>query len=220
MIASTLSSNVLNPLSNTDTVQDALNWLNDFKLAHAPVVKENVFLGVVNEESLIEERNVDATLNTHLNIQNNLFVYEETHIYDVLKLVNQAKLSMVPVVSQNNIYKGFISLQTLVEQSAEMYALSEPGGILVIEINHKNNSLVYIAQIIEAENAQILSSYVQSFPNSTKLEVTMKINRTDLTSIVAAFERYNYAVVGIYNTLNDTGNSDDRYNSLMNYLNV
>jgi hypothetical protein len=77
-----------------------------------------------------------------------------------------------------------------------------------------------MAQIVEADNAQILSSYVQSFPDSTRLEVTLKINKTDLSGIIASFERYDYQVKAVFNsTMSDNG-TEDRFNSFMNYLNV
>ncbi|WP_449437967.1 hypothetical protein [Pedobacter steynii] len=77
-----------------------------------------------------------------------------------------------------------------------------------------------MAQIVEADNAQILSSYVQSFPDSTRLEVTLKINKTELSGIIASFERYNYQVKAVFNsTISDNG-TEDRFNSFMNYLNV
>ena len=77
-----------------------------------------------------------------------------------------------------------------------------------------------MAQIVEADNAQILSSYVSSFPDSTRLEVTLKINKMELSSIIASFERYNYEVKAVFNNTQNDDGSTDRFNSFMNYLNV
>ena len=77
-----------------------------------------------------------------------------------------------------------------------------------------------MAQIVEADNAQILSSYVSSFADSTRLEVTLKINKTELSSIISAFERYNYEVKAVFNNTQGDDGSADRFNSFMNYLNV
>ncbi|MCY1558559.1 hypothetical protein D9M68_955060 [compost metagenome] len=77
-----------------------------------------------------------------------------------------------------------------------------------------------MAQIVEADNAQILSSYIRSFPDSTLLEVTLKINRTELSGIIASFERYGYEIKAIYNHNSHDDGTADRFDSFMNYLNV
>jgi hypothetical protein len=77
-----------------------------------------------------------------------------------------------------------------------------------------------MAQIVESDNAQILSSYVKTFPDSTRLEVTLKTNKVDISAIVATFMRYEYIVKATFNNSGDDDGSKDRYDSLMNYLNV
>ena len=69
----------------------------------------------------------------------------------------------------------------------------------VLEIGNRDNSLAHIAQIVEADNAQVLSSSVNAFANTTRLELTLKINKTDITGLVASFERYSYHVKEVYN---------------------
>ena len=56
--------------------------------------------------------------------------------------------------------------------------------IIVLEITNKNNSLAHMAQIVESDNAQILSSYARTFPDSTRMEVTLKINKQDISGII------------------------------------
>ena len=107
----------------------------------------------------------------------------------------------------------------MMEYMATLTSIKEPGGIVVLEISNKSNSLAHIAQIAESGNAQILSSYIQSFPDSTRLEVTLKLNRTDISAIVASFSRYDYSVVATYNDIKNDS-TQDRYDQLMNYLDI
>lgn len=220
MFASELISNVIPPLKTSDTVQKALDRMTEFKLYHLPIVNETQFLGLISEDELIEVRDHDAAIGSLSLTILNSFVFEDAHIYDVVRLFNQLQLSLVTVLDANKNYLGVVSINNLLEFTAETYAVKEPGGIIVLSISNRNNSLAHMAQIVEADNAQILSSYVSSFPESTKLEVTLKINKTELSSILASFERYNYEVRAVFNqTQNDDG-STDRFNSFMNYLNV
>jgi len=220
MLASELISNSIPPLMTSDSVKKSLERMTEFKLFHLPVVNETQFLGLIAEEELIEVRDVNLPIGTLPLSILNPFVYEDTHIYDVIRLFNQLQLSIVPVLDYKKNYLGLISINNIIEYTSDIYAVKEHGGIIVLEISNRNNSLSHMAQIVEADNAQILSSYVQSFADSTRLEVTLKINKTDLSGIIASFERYNYQVKAVFNsTISDNG-TEDRFNSFMNYLNV
>jgi len=220
MFASELISNSIPPLRTSDSVQTALDRLAEFKLYHLPIVNDTQFLGIVAEDELLEIRNTEEAIGALSLTILNPFVYQDVHVYDVIRIFDQLKLSIVPVLDYKKNYLGIISVHNVLSYSSDIYAVKEPGGIIVLEINNRNNSLSHMAQIVEGDNAQILSSYVQSFPDSTKLEVTLKINKTELSGIISSFERYNYQVKAVFNsTITDNG-TEDRYNSLMNYLNI
>ena len=220
MLASELISNSIPPLKTSDTVQKSLERMTEFKLYHLPIVNETQFLGLLAEEELIEIKDVTQAIGSLPLSLLNPFVYEDAHIYDIIRLFHQLRLSIVPVLDYKKNYLGLISINNLLEYTAEIYAVKEYGGIIVLEIGNRNNSLAHMAQIVEADNAQVLSSYVRSFPDSTKLEVTLKINKTDLSGIISSFERYNYQVKAVFNTTTSDNGTEDRFNSFMNFLNV
>ncbi|MFP5079983.1 CBS domain-containing protein [Pedobacter sp. JCM 36344] len=220
MVASELISNLIPPLKPSDSVQKSLERMIEFKLYHLPIVDESLFVGLVAEEDLIEVRDVTQAMDTLTLPLTSPFVYEDAHIYDIIRVFNQLNLSILPVLDYKKNYLGMISINNVLAYTSEIFAVKEHGGIIVLEISNRNNSLSHMAQIVEADNAQILSSYVQSFPDSTRLEVTLKINKTELSGIISSFERYNYQVKAVFNnTIADDG-TEDRFNSFMNYLNV
>ena len=220
MVASELISNSITPLKTSDSVQQAMDRMNEFKLFHLPIVNENQFLGLLDEDDLHEVRDTETSIGSLSLKVLNPFVFQDAHVYDVIRLFNQLQLSMVPVLDYKKNYMGMISIHSVMEYAAQLFAVNEPGGIIVLEISNRNNSLSHMAQIVEADNAQILSSYVQAYPDSTKLEVTLKINKTEISGIRASFERYDYEVKAVYNSTAADDGTADRYNSLMNYLNV
>ena len=220
MFAEEIISNVIPSLKTDDTVQKALDRLNDLKLKHLPVVNDMAFLGLVAEDDLLNviDHNIllkDAPVNML-----NVFVLNDAHTYDAIRLISQLKLSVLPVLDQHKNYLGLISINKVIDAVAEQYAVNEPGGIIVLEISNRNNSLAHISQVVEADNAQILSSFVSSFEDSTRLEVTLKVNKTEISSLVASFERYDYLVKEVYNNTQVDNGSQERYDSFMNYLNV
>ncbi|TCD07091.1 CBS domain-containing protein [Pedobacter frigidisoli] len=220
MFAEEIISNDIPSLKIDDTVQKALDRLNDFKLKHIPVVTESTFLGLVSEDDLLNIPDHDTLLGDAAVHLLNVFTLSNAHTYDVIRLMSQLKLTAVPVLDQQKNYIGLISINELVDAVAEQYAVNEPGGIIVLEISNRDNSLAHISQIVEADNAQILSSYVNSFNDSTRMEITLKVNKTEITSLVASFERYDYLVKEVYNNTQIDDGSQERYDSFMNYLNV
>jgi LEA14-like dessication related protein len=79
--------------------------------------------------------------------------------------------------------------------------------------------MAQIGQIVESNDAKILSSTILSNASSTKLDVTLKINQEDLTSIIRTFERYDYVVKAAYQQGGGDEDLQWRYDVLMNYLN-
>jgi CBS domain-containing protein len=218
MVAQQLISDVIPPLKTSDNIQTVLDRMAEFRVSHLPIVNELQLLGVVSDLDLIELQDYGSALGSVPLSISNACVSKEQHIYDVIRLFAEKRLSLVPVIDENKNYLGSISINSIVEYVANLTSVKEPGGIIVIEINNRDNSLSHISQIVESNNAQVLSSYITSFPESTRLEVTLKLNRTDLSAIVASFLRYDYTVVATYNDLKADEGSSDRYDQLMNYL--
>ena len=220
MFAEEIISNAIQPVTVTDTVQKALDRMSEFKLKHFPVVEDGQFCGLILEDDLLGIRNLDTPISAlSLNFIN-AFVFSNAHTYDVIRLFSQLNLTAVPVLDQHKNYLGLISLNNIVDSLAQQFTINEPGGIIVLEINNRDNSLAHISQVVEADNAQILSSFVNSFTDSTRLEITLKINKTELTGLVASFERYNYTVLAVFNNTQNDDGSQERFDSFMNYLNV
>ncbi|RVT99904.1 CBS domain-containing protein [Mucilaginibacter limnophilus] len=219
MLAIEMVADTIPPVHTSDTIQRVMDRMAEFRVSHLPIVNEEQFLGLLSEDDLIEEPDYDTQIGALALSLVNPYVLEEQHIYDVIRLFYEQRLSVVPVLDIKNRYLGMISINTMNEYFAELTSVATPGGIIVLEISNRNNSLAHMAQIVESDNAQILSSYVRTFPDSTRMEVTLKVNKQDISSIAATFVRYNYDIKATFNH-NSRDNSMDRYDSLMNYLNM
>ncbi len=220
MLAIELISDSIPPVHTSDSIQKVMDRMQEFRIRHLPIVNEDQFLGLISDSDLIEATDYQVSIGSLALSLINPYVLEDQHIYDVIRLFYEQQLSIVPVLDAKKNYKGLISINTLTEYFAKLTAVSEPGGIIVLEISNKNNSLAHMAQIVESDNAQILSSYVRTFPDSTRMEVTLKVNKVDISAMVATFMRYEYEVKATFNHIDDNDNSKDRYDSLMNYLNL
>ncbi len=219
MLAGEILIDIIPPLKNSDTVQKALDYMSEFKVQHLPVVEENLLKFLVSEDILFElpaKQLIAESTQTNYPIAVNQY----QHYYDIVKLMSENKLTLIPVVADNMTYLGAITLQTLATYQAKTRALAEPGGILVINCGLHDYSLSEIARIIESEDVIILSSYITSKVGARMLEITFKLNRTDLSSVISSLERFNYQIVASYHQPINNDNSMERYESFMNYLNL
>jgi CBS domain-containing protein len=149
------------------------------------------------------------------------YVTTDQHLFEVIGLASRLKFSVVPVLDINNHYKGLITTNDLIRNIAGISSMDQPGGIIVLEMIERDYSLSQIAQIVESNNVKVLSMYITSPKESTRLEVTLKVNTTDLLSLIRTFERYNYDVK-TWVTTNDSIDRFyfERFDLLMKYLNM
>ena len=219
MIAGNFLSQDLIPLRTSDTGQDALGMMSDFYIRHLPIVNDKQLLGLVAEDDILNH-DVEEAVGSYQLSMSRPFVYENDHIFDVLRAVFQFKLTVVPVVDENDNYLGMITQHDLIAYFANTASFADPGSIIVLEMGRHDYTLAEISRIVESENAVILSSFVTSQPNSTKIEVTVKINHQDIQRVIAAFERFDYIIKASFTEAEYYDGLKDRFDSFMSYLNV
>jgi CBS domain-containing protein len=205
------------PLIHTDTGEKAINWMDEFKVSHVPVLKNGTFVGVVSESDILDHLDLNSPLDGLFAHLPRPYVLGNRHIYDVLAKMSDDKLSVLPILDEKENYLGCTSVYELMTQLAKTGSIKEPGAILVLEINSVDYSMAQIAQIVEGNNARILSSYIISDSNSTKLDITLKINQLDVSNIIRTFERYDYLIKDSYQTGISDYDIQNRFDALMNY---
>jgi CBS domain-containing protein len=221
MIARELISEVVPSLKTSDSGLKALYWMDIFRISHLPIVNNSEFLGLISDKDIYDLNMADEPIGNHELSLVSPSVKEEQHIFEVIEVASKLKLTVVPVLDSNNKYLGAVTMNEMIEYIAQLSALNQPGGILVLELHENDYTMSQIAQIIESNDAKILSLYVKTFENSTKVELTIKINRTDLTSIIQTFERYDYMIKASYMHNQDVEELyENRYESFLKYLSI
>lgn len=220
MIAKDLISDTIMPLQTSDTGITALNWMEEFKVSHLPIVNNHDFLGLISEKDIYEMNTYDEPLGNHALSLQNPYVYENQHVYDIIRQVHELKLTLIPVVNEKNHYVGAITLQCLTKYFARLAAVDNPGGIIVLEMGIRDFLLSEVARIVESNDAIILSMYIMPLPDSMKMQVTIKINRMDIAPIIATFNRYNYTIKASFFESDYDQTLHDRYDSLMKFLDI
>jgi CBS domain-containing protein len=221
MLAKDLISEVIPSLKTSDLGQTALNWMEIFRVSHLPIVNNQDFLGLISDSDIYDMNQPEEPIGNHTLTLLKPYVDGEQHIFEVIGLASRLKLSVVPVLDSTNHYKGVITTSDLIRHLAGISSMDQPGGIIVLELIERDYSLSQIAQIVEGNNVKVLSMYITSPPDSTKLEVTLKVNTSDLISVIRTFERYNYEVkTWVSNSDSMDHFYSERFDLLMKYLNI
>jgi CBS domain-containing protein len=221
MVAKDLISEVIPALKTSDLGQTALNWMEIFRISHLPIVNNLDFLGLISDADIYDMNQPTEPIGNHSLTLLKPYATSEQHIFEVIGLAARLKLSVVPVLDANKYYKGVITTSDLIRHIAGISSMDQPGGIVVLEMIERDYSLSQIAQIVEGNNIKVLSMYVTSPPESTKLELTLKLSSNDLTSVIRTFERYNYDVK-TWVSSNDSIDQfyQERFDLLMKYLDI
>lgn len=220
MIARDLISDEIPPLKDSDTGLRALSWMDEFKVAHLPIVRGTEYIGLISDTDILDmEAPEKALRDQKLNLVRP-FVTQDVHVYNVMQLVSDLNLSMVPILDNEGKYIGATNLNHLMSLIVKTSSIADKGAVIVLNMNERNYSMVEISRIVEENDARILSSYITSAPDSVILEVTLKINQMDAMRIIKSFERYGYDVTQHHQKSSFVDDINDNYESLMNFLNM
>jgi acetoin utilization protein AcuB len=193
--------------------------MDQYRVAHLPVVEKGKFLGMASETAMLSAGDVVSDPDMHYTNLIDGSVEPDEHILEVLKSASELHLTAIPVVDKTGNFLGCVTLEDLVEKLSQMQGADRPGGIIVLEMAEQDYSLQQIARIVEENNAKILSTSV-SPGDAGQIEVNLKISNPDVNAILQSFSRFNYNIKGSYQEPEYTEDMRKRYEELMRYLNI
>lgn len=213
-----LISKSLPSLNRGESAMHVLNLMDELRVNDLPVVENGLFLGLANESDFLNAEVYQGEIQAELDLLN-VSVLPDSHVLDVLKVISQNDVTVVPVVDEGNNYLGSITSADLLDHLAEMLGVMREGGIIVLQVFERDHSIQQIARIIEENNAKILSLSVVP-ASEGNLEMHIKIDLPDLNPILQSLERFNYNVLSKFQASQFDDELKDRYNELMRYLNM
>ena len=203
-----------------DTARQALQLMTDFHITHLPVTQDDKYLGLVEENELLDVKDDSRPIGELGLTLNRAAIAEEEHFLSALRLWKKLHLSVIPVIRQDGELLGVITAAELLGALDEYTGAEEPGGLIVLSVEPRNFSLSEIGRLVESNDATVVHVNTQKDPGTGMLSVSIKLNRNDIQDILATFQRYEY-VIDTY--FGDNLSEDDlrsNYAHLMNYLNI
>src|SRR5204863_4255300 len=215
-----LQTQTLPYLRLSDKVYQALELMNENHVEHLPIVDGDKYIGVISESDLAQAENDHSTLEDFKQSISNPSVKEDEHVLKAIQVAVQNGLTVVPIVKEENELLGVVTYADLLKYSSEFMSLNEPGGLIVLEMESKDYSFNEVSRIIESNDAQIKQLNTNVDPETGLMEVTIKINKTEISEIVASFQRHEYNVKYYFGEEFFENEIKTNYDNLINYLKI
>jgi CBS domain-containing protein len=218
MLTRELISNSIPYLHKEDKVHHALQLMNDYHVAHLPVVENDSYLGIISEEQLLQSDD-DNTLDELSITDGTTSVQANDHFLKAIQTAVVNKLSVVPVVEEKHLL-GIVTYNDLLRNASNFMSLNEPGALIVLEMDSKNYSFNEINRIVESNDAQITQLNTFTDPETGMSQITIRVSKLEVSDIIGTFQRYEYNVKYYFGEELFENELRTNYDNLMNYLKI
>src|SRR6476469_8936411 len=218
MLTRELISHSIPYLHSNDSVFHALQLMNDYHVAHLPVVDSDQYLGIISEEQLLQNDD-DTTLSQLQITDGTTSVNANDHFLKAIQTAVVNKLSIVPVLEEKQLL-GIVTYNDLLKNASEFMSLNEPGALIVLELESKNYSFTEINRIVESNDAQINQLNTFTDQENGTIQVTIRVSKLEVSDIISTFQRYEYNVKYYFGEELYENELRTNYDNLMNYLKI
>lgn len=220
MLIGQFLSNADFSIQTADSIQQALEKLQDMLCKELVVLNGEEYLGLVNEAILLDADDDEAPLSS-LKINTVPIQLKPTqHPYDALVMVTVYNASLVPIVDQDQKYIGASTQSDILRAISLIQSQNESGAIIILSIGLHDFSLSHIAHLVESDNCRILNCASKVNLESDSIEVTIKVDKSNIAALLHTFLRHNYVILETHNSTSSFDDTAERYQQLMNYINI
>ena len=205
-------------LDSQETIFDAQDRLDEISFSHFPVVEEGVYIGCIIKDDL-ETFDGDKKVADYRFTLEPFFARTTMIWLDVLEVFAKNHTNLVPVLDENNQYKGYYEIEDIIKFFHETPFLKEQGGIIIVQKGILDYSMSQVAQIVESNNGKLLGLFV-SEANTENVQITIKISLGGMNDIIQTFRRYNYEIISEHQEDNYINNLKERSDYLDKYRNI
>ncbi len=222
MLAAELIDPMLPALKPTDTVGQALEWMQEHRIGQLAVTDLGEYRGLITEDLLLDVSDEDLPLSEVMHLHEGIYALEGQHLFELLRLVIANRLDVLAVVGEGNEFLGTISVSELLRQFAQDLGVQENGAVVILNLDERDYSMAEISRLVESNNTKIISSYFSSSPvgSTDRSQLTLKLNRQDIVSVMSTLERFGYQIDGVYASAPIESIDQERLDSLLRYLNT
>jgi len=221
MIAEELINQMIPALKPTDTAEKAIIWMEELKTNQLPVIDNRNFKGLISEDIILESNDLDRKIGDFKLISEQCYVNDDQHLFDIIRLAQECDSELVAIIDRNGEFLGVSRHEDTMKAFSNTLAVQGQGGIIVMEMRFIDYSMAEISRLIESDDAKILGFYLsQDHKDPNFVFLTLKINKVDLTTVIATLERFDYKIVAKFHESSNMDTEKERLDNLLNYLNI
>jgi acetoin utilization protein AcuB len=191
------------------TVLEAQELMAQNNIRHLPVVdNEQRLIGIVTDrdirsampyrlfEELAGQKEKISSLRVKDVMTRDPISISPTYtIQDALLLIQNAKVGALPVVDENRILKGIISVRDLLRAFINVLGIGEPGTLLCILVEEKVGQLKKIVDAITEENISFGSVLVARYWDENKRAVFPYLLTQNVARVKKKLEKLGYTLL-------------------------
>jgi acetoin utilization protein AcuB len=219
MLVSEIIQSSVPALQYSDTVEEAIEILQEYNVKHLAVLDNEDYRGLISMDELLDAAGND-TINTLADKFIHIHILNNQHFLTALKLITASEITALPVLLASGEYLGVITAKTLLQSLSTFLSTDLPGGIFVIEMQRQQFSIGEISRLVETNDAFVTQVNTYTDPLSGLLIVVFKINKTEVSDVLATLQRYEYTVKYYFGEEHFENTLKENYDNLIAYLNV
>ncbi len=219
MLASQLINSGFPAINLFDKVSLALQLMDEYDIQHLPVLSEEKFAGIISKDDLLDADDTRLVAAVESALQK-ISVKGEEYFLSALRLIAENELTLLPVVNEQAELAGVISSKDLLRRLSSFVGNEDKGGIIVLETDKRNFSFGEVNRLVETNDAYITQLNTYTEPDTGLVVITLKVNKIEISDIVATFQRYDFVVRYYFGEETYANELKENYNHLLSYLNM
>ena len=221
MIAEALINQMIPALKPTDKAEKAIVWMEELKTNQLPVIENKTFKGLISEDIILESNDLNREIGHFKLISEHCYVNEDQHLFDIIRVAQECKSELVAIINNEGEFMGVSRHEDTMKAFSNTLTVQGQGGILVLEMRYIDYSMAEISRLVESDDAKIMGSYLSlDHSNANMVFLTLKLNKEDLTTVIATLERFGQKVVAKFHENNNIDRERERLDNLLNFLNI
>jgi acetoin utilization protein AcuB len=125
------------------------------------------------------------------------FLFENDMVEDALNLIQQNRITVLPVVDYDLYPVGTIGIFEIIKAFKSVSGMNEPGTKITVSLNEKPGQLRTLLDIFTSKDINILS-LLTSEVNNGKRSVTLKVDMKDVNAVSELLEANTIEYDGIF----------------------
>ncbi len=206
-------------VQQTDKISVVLQFMEDYDVLHLPVADADRYAGIIAKDDIINENESATIASLQLDLPK-FSVQQQEHFLSALKLASAHDLTVLPVVNAEMQLQGIITSLELLHAAAAFQNVDEPGAIIVLEMQRHNYAFGELSRLVETNNASIVQLNTFTEAGSGLFIVTLRLNKTEVSDILATLQRYDYTIRYFFGEEAYENELRENYDLLMAYLKI